>query len=388
MLKILEKYNKLPQEIRDRMSSPAVLFAIKKLEAKYNISLHIIIMRIMVGEIELDKSVEFFIRELKMNLSQSQVLAKELKDTIEKKEVKEMRSITPPVIAPSTQENLDAFSKEDEQEIKQISKDMGKSHTDRNGQIDDRVNKIFEQLKISFSSQFLLDRFKKVLKINLLGVRDSDATLEILLKPFDKGGVGLSSNEAKRAIHILGKEKMIHNSSVKPQELIKNKINKIQPVEIARDVEYDLEKSIKNRQQNKEANIENQKPVQTIQKAEKDLGEKIKEKIKPRTMGPIDELKYLNLVDFRRLHEDPMKAIIKVIEKINLLGDYKYNKRVEGIKAWRESPVNKMYLNIGRMSMANNKSIKDTIYELGVEESLRQDELDAIGDLNYKLRTN
>ena len=429
MLKILEKYNRLPQAIRDRMSSDSVLSAVKELEAKYKINLHVIIMRIMVGEISINSLVEFFTKEFKIDLPQAQILSKELKGIIEKKQV-ETRFIASPVAA-SPVNNLDAFSQEDEKEIEQINQSMDQVKIDPNSNIDDKANKIFDQLGISFSSQFLLDRFKKILKVNLSGVRDLDATSEILLKPFDQGGVKLSEDDAKRTIDTLGKVKLQDKDIEKSQILksqntakSKNEISKQveiarQPAQsgIARDVEYNLEKEIAKTQNSKPRPpaqssvasppaeklvgvVKTQKSVQdnvTIKDEKKEVEkvEKVQEKIadkevkhKPRTMSPIDELRYLSLVDFRRLHEDPAKAIIKIQEKINLLGGYKYNDKVEGMQAWRESPVNKMYLKIGHSSMVSGKSVKDTIYELGEKDSLNQEEFDIIGKLNYELRTS
>ena len=64
-------------------------------------------------------------------------------------------------------------------------------------------------------------------------------------------------------------------------------------------------------------------------------------KFEPKTMGPIDELRHMNLINFRRFDKDPFKAVEKIKEKISLF-ENEYRKKLEGIKAWRLSPLNKL----------------------------------------------
>jgi len=360
-----------------------------------------------------------------LNIAKSNSLSQELKYIIENKKVetrliaspqKEKQLIETPqktkqsikdMVEP---ENLDAFSSEDEAEIKKISESMSQIKVGANNNFGGQVNQVFKRIGINFSSQFLLERFKKILKVNLSGIRDLDATLEILLKPFGQGGVGLEKEEANMVIDILRKAKLQTKEKLPKVVLDKPRpaLSKAKPVKIARDIEYDLEKAILAKKAESPKKIKQPKlqiksqglkdgslsPISKVKKITEDIHEvpkpqpvQEKNNKKPRTMGPIDELRYLNLVDFRRLHEEPAKAIIKVKEKISLLEKDKYEKKVEGLKAWRASPVNKMYLGIGQASIINHKSIQDVIHELGEKDSLSQEEFDAIGKLNYQLRT-
>ena len=108
----------------------------------------------------------------------------------------------------------------------------------------------------------------------------------------------------------------------------------------------------------------------------------------PKLSGPIDELGDMDLTNFRRLNEDPTAAARKIKEKIEFLEDDGYAKRLEGIKAWRECPVNKLYLSLGEKSINENKSIDNIISE-GTsqgEEVLSKKEFIAIMELNKDLR--
>jgi hypothetical protein len=111
-------------------------------------------------------------------------------------------------------------------------------------------------------------------------------------------------------------------------------------------------------------------------------------KFTPKIMGQVDELKFLNTTMFRRLHPDPITAAHKIKEKINLLAEEYYGKRLEGVKAWRVSPINLLYLAIGEASISQNKSVDAIIEErkLKGEDYLTAQEFDAIMELNRELR--
>lgn len=111
-------------------------------------------------------------------------------------------------------------------------------------------------------------------------------------------------------------------------------------------------------------------------------------KYKPKLTGPIDELREISLTDFRRMGNDPTEAAKKIIEKIEYLEGESYSKKIAGIKAWRQSPVNKMYLEIGRQSVTEHKKIEDIVENRNQEEqdSLSNAEFMAIMELNKNLR--
>jgi len=111
-------------------------------------------------------------------------------------------------------------------------------------------------------------------------------------------------------------------------------------------------------------------------------------KFVPRVMGPIDELKFLDLINWRRLDKEPAKITKKVKEKIELLEEESYAKRLEGIRCWRLSPVNRLYLAMGQASISNNQPVDVIIEERKKqgEEYLTSQEFEAIMDLNRELR--
>jgi hypothetical protein len=108
----------------------------------------------------------------------------------------------------------------------------------------------------------------------------------------------------------------------------------------------------------------------------------------PKLMGPVDELREMDMVNFRRINKNPADAIKKIVEKINFLEDESYSQRLEGIKAWRQSPVNRLYLSIGQESIMQKKPINVIIdeWKSAKHECLTGEEFSAIMELNKEIR--
>lgn len=108
----------------------------------------------------------------------------------------------------------------------------------------------------------------------------------------------------------------------------------------------------------------------------------------PRVMSPLDEIKHLDLINFRRLDKDPFRAVDKIKSRISLLEEEGYGKKLEGVKFWRSSPINRLYLEIGRLSISENKPVDVIIEERKIKagDYVTAAEFKAIMDLNKSLR--
>ncbi|MCX6793168.1 MAG: hypothetical protein NTY12_04030 [Candidatus Falkowbacteria bacterium] len=108
----------------------------------------------------------------------------------------------------------------------------------------------------------------------------------------------------------------------------------------------------------------------------------------PQVLSPVDELRYMSLKTFRRLNPDPIKATDKIKEKLEFLGRDDYSKKIQGIVAWQESPLNKMYLTVCRRALEVGKPVTDILQEELSNEpsSLKPEELSAIISLNHVLK--
>lgn len=108
----------------------------------------------------------------------------------------------------------------------------------------------------------------------------------------------------------------------------------------------------------------------------------------PKLIGPVEELREMTLVDFRRLNSDPSVAAAKVKEKINLLEKESVTKKIAGIRAWQESEVSRLYLEISRESLTKGVPVNQVISlrASAGKPTLTADEYQAVMELNRALR--
>lgn len=107
----------------------------------------------------------------------------------------------------------------------------------------------------------------------------------------------------------------------------------------------------------------------------------------PKVMGPIEELQFLDLLNFRRLGKTPVEITAKIFSKIKLLEAEGYDKMVAGVRAWRQSPVNRLYLKMGQEAIKKGITIKElaSSYENDSKNYLSLEEIEEIIVMNSKL---
>ena len=108
----------------------------------------------------------------------------------------------------------------------------------------------------------------------------------------------------------------------------------------------------------------------------------------PRLVGPVEELKEMNLVEFRRLSPKPRVAADRIITKVELLAKEGYDKKLKGIEAWQKSVLNQLYNALLSESLNKAKPVAQVIAEklTAKQETLSEEEFKVIMDLNRTLR--
>jgi hypothetical protein len=108
-----------------------------------------------------------------------------------------------------------------------------------------------------------------------------------------------------------------------------------------------------------------------------------------RLMGPIDQLKNMSTVEFRRLSSDPQEAARKVEDILSALMATSYEEKISGIKAWRMSPMNQLYLSISEEALSSGLPLPDVCskWRKAGKDCLSPAEIKAIVALNSKLRS-
>ena len=220
MLEILKKYNELPRELRAKLAAPEVLAMVEKLENIYERKLSQIIMRVMIKELEVAELVEQFVYIYKLERSKAEELVEKLKKNIFC-QVSDYLKFEDTVCAVDFKDSM-----------KQVKISVN---------VKEQVERVIDKAEFSFASEMLANRFKDIIKTNIVGVRDCLSVKETLAKPVNKGGVGLNEEEINKVIKILKcKGDLL-------KELEKKEAKKEAPaigldVASLRDVPYDLNK--------------------------------------------------------------------------------------------------------------------------------------------------
>jgi len=96
----------------------------------------------------------------------------------------------------------------------------------------------------------------------------------------------------------------------------------------------------------------------------------------------------LSAVEFRRLSSDPNEAVHKLLDKLELLEKIAYTERIKGVKAWRFSPVNKLYILMTEEALAHGLSVAEVAARRrnAGEDSLSPKEVNAIVKLNKAIK--
>ncbi len=210
MLSYLEKFNKLPQELKDKISSPEVMKAIGEIEKKYSISLATIVMRLIVKDVSMVDLAKYFVFEHSLDARQAEQLVEELKSKVFfeltdylgfiKEEAGDKDKLDNWMDSRKQETTVRGsnffFSPEDEEEVKELAKKV-QNFTDNSqptAQIEEKVNHLIKQININFSSEELFSRFKQVIITYLKSIRNKIDTRETLGKSIETGGLGMEAD--------------------------------------------------------------------------------------------------------------------------------------------------------------------------------------------------
>ncbi|MFA6215870.1 MAG: hypothetical protein WC768_04860 [Patescibacteria group bacterium] len=271
--------------------------------------------------------------------------------------------------------------------------------------IDKEMEIIVKEAGINFSAADSERKFRNIVASRLKEVRDPVQLRDVLLSSTLVGGMGFDTQTADRVLAIVNREfQRLHgnlrdNISTEPFSDLRQEADKIlaEP-EIKPEVVFRAEAEEEQIIAKPEPvpvpptpELAAEEPVNFSRPvASPPTGKPVIEDVrfKPKLVGPVEEIRSMTLTDFRRLAPTPEQAIEKVLQKINLLEEESFARKTQGIAAWKENEIYRLYLDLGDQSMAERKPIADIILERQQANApaLTEEELEAIMELNQKLR--
>ncbi len=299
------------------------------------------------------------------------------------------------------------------------------------------VEEIVKQANLGLADEVLIKRLKNIILLNLRDIRDSLETKDALIRPVKVGGLGLDENKADEILMLIRNkgqalpkkfkelaDKRAQTEAEMIQSAEKKKVEDFQrrQRELAEHIRANAEITKQKLAAKLDVSHELPPPPPALfkQPTKRPVSQPIRPiappvrkeipvrppqpnppaggvgpkprlqdvRTSPKLVGPLEELKNLNLVDFRRLSNNPPVAVDKIKQQIDLLERDSFAKRLAGIKAWRNSGLYRLYLDIGRQSIITGRLVKEIIAERqkANQPTLTEAEFEAVMDLNKSLR--
>lgn len=418
MFDYLQKFNSLPKDLRDKVSSPVAMEALAGLENKYRVDLAMIVMKIMIKSLNLQNLPVTLVGEFGLGAEQAQSLAQEMKEKI---------------FAP-------------------VADYLELGASTRAWDLEKAAAEMLKETGIALPSENLVSRFRAIISTYLKGVRTKIDTRAALAKGAKVGGLDLSEAEIDRVLKACEEERyrsLAHTVPAKVAPPVRRLDKIVAAAEVSgsavKTAEYDLKQAIKEREVKKPA-IDYRNEIAAPAK-ELDLPSPAKAQEKPaifspqkpavkptpplvpprptpsapkpapvvppkplvaanrpaptpsarpqmhdvrpmpKVMGPVEELQFLDVINFRRLGKTPEERTAKILAKIKLLEEDGYDKMILGVKAWRQSIVNRLYLALVKEAVIKGLPLEQELKARLQEnpESLGPEEVQAIIALNSKL---
>jgi len=442
MFDYLQQFNNLPKDLRDKVSSPLAMKSLAELEKKYQVDLAMAVMKVMTKSLAVKNLPAYFISDLALSQSDAENLAKELTAKIFsaagahlglEKEAKFLDLDTDinliiaeaGLVLPSS-DLVNRFKNILSTYLKGIrSKMAARDAFTKPSEIGglnltppevDRVFKVCEQKTF------------KSLEVNLASVSKITAPqsrLDKIIASADGANMGAEYNlkqaiasgqirkpetlpvrpvqldtkhelpipEKELNLPLVEKAPLAASPAVPPAAAAQPGIQRIvQPFKPVTPQVIPLA-PVAPRPINPAPDSVTAAPLKTVAASRPVFAPSISKQAMhdirpvPKVMGPLEELQFLDLVNFRRLGKTPAEITAKIFSKIKLLEADGYDKMVAGVRAWRQSPVNRLYIKMVQEAIGKGLTIKD--YALAVQKEnkdyLSLEEIEGILTMNSKL---
>lgn len=258
------------------------------------------------------------------------------------------------------------------------------------------VKTICENPVFQFQDPILQDRCRKLVESRVRDVRTPEQTRSQLERSIETGGLGVTGRRLADLLQVLETQVQQYQDSLMiKQEQEKSAVKEARQKKVEEKIDLKkqeadlLSKRYAEITQSVRSAIEQSKvpakPKRPVVQAQASMQEVAFSK---RLVGPVEELKSMTLTDFRRLSKDSRQAATKVKDKVGLLENEGYDKKIEGIKAWRSCALSKMYMELTRDAVLKGVPLMEFLASrrAAKEETLTDEELKVIMELNGELR--
>jgi hypothetical protein len=468
MDEIWQQFHRLPRVIRDIAAKPVALTAIEELEGLYpQLDLASLVMRVMVKQVPVDQVATVLQQEHAMAAADAENVAARLRSDIwnsaatylglpePSAAAQPMPTPTPmaqnvpplaadpapavveppqppaiPTIAPRTPMGplapAPSLAQEDDDELAHHAARVRQLQTQTGTEDYSAVARdILAEHQLAFGEDLLQKRAESVIKSQLKGMRDEEATREVLQRDPKVGGLGLDADQARLVAHsaagMVERMKTEGRISATPMpmppdisELPQAMTQKPQAMPpLRRDFPQDDQPTVlpnvteaprPSRPIIRPADIPPPPPPEPAMNippapAPKPVAVVRPQRIQDRpsisditapssTLGPAEEMHEMTLTQFRRMGQGANDITAKMLQKFKNLQNESFALWSEAVRGWRTGEVYSLYLAMGRESLEQGIPITHVIEQRAAKKVayLSEHEFNALADLNRKLQ--
>lgn len=303
-------------------------------------------------------------------------------------------TVKPPVVAPvilpsvpveTKMENKPVFSSVDAKPLlhEEVPESEHAKTTVAANRVD-QVSKIIESLSFKVPSQFE-NRLRSVVQLRLKDIRGEADTIDACARSIKDGGLGLSQAQA---VELAQKAKpsayIPKTNKIESVSLPDNKSTKDDVVDkiigSATIPSPSIDNLIAGATTVKMSVPANTSPVRASAPADKAMMHDVRHN--PQAVGPLEEIQFFTLVDFRRLSAQPAEAALRLKQKFVNLKEESFLLFMKSWEAWRNSPLYQVY--VGAVDEAASKKLPLSAV-LGEKEKISMSEIEALINLEKDL---
>jgi len=291
----------------------------------------------------------------------------------------------------------------------------------RENQIDAIVKKINFPVPADFSS-----RLRSIIQLRLKDLRTADETRETLLRAIKDGGLGLTENQAGKIITLCdealsGDAEKNKEAKIEPLVGPKKKapappmaaepekkmpaaapasVNEMPAVSTPFNSFVHGENKFMqpkpapaaySRPESPKSNVvakimkEDMEPEPVFKINSEPAAKKVIQDIQapPIEMGPVDEIKYMTLTDFRRLSDKPAEAAKRLKQKLTNLRDESFLLYMDAVNAYHSSPLYAGYMQAVLGSISGRRTLAAVL--AGEKEQIKLTEIEALVEMEKEL---
>lgn len=311
--------------------------------------------------------------------------------------IKKMEQASPAASKPATEEDSE------------IAQHALQTPSDKMSSVlDEAVEAAFQKIHLGGLDEYLSKRLRNIISTRLRDVRNAQQVREMLIRETKVGGLERHPEEADQIVSMI--EEVYRDFRAKIEGEERQKMDQVKQDQLVKIEERKKRESAEHAQWYQQKvqsgqTLEGWQALKALrdqataqaQQSDPSASTSDASNLRPmvdavraptRLMGLADELGQMTLAEFRRLAKTPEQAVEKLEQKFATLQQESFEHWTEGVQAWRNSPLQQMYLRLVAESFASGKPVVQLVEEKRQQDPNlpTQEELGAILELNNKVR--